>query len=274
MYAAHWKLDCRPFDNATTPPFYYPGQTHQATQLKLRYAVENRRGAALMVGASGLGKTLLVQSLFDELPDQYGPLVHLRFPQMPSASLLAFLADEVSSERSADTTIDCSLHRIEDVLAKNLEHGRHAVVVFDEAHLLRDAEVLETIRLLLNFEAAWTMLLVGQPGLLPVLKRIPELEERFSVKCLLRRFTMDESIGYINHRMAAAGAADTNVVFDASALETIHQLSEGVPRRINRLCDLALLVGFAEEQSKIKADHIEAIAEELETGSSSVRQAA
>jgi len=274
MYAAYWKLDCRPFDNATTPPFYYPSQAHKATLLKLRYAVENRRGAALMAGASGLGKTLLVQSLFDGLPDEYRPLVHLKFPQMPSASLLAFLADELTGHRSANTAIDCSLHRIEDFLAKNVEQGRRAALVIDEAHLLRDAEVLETIRLLLNFEPAWTMLLVGQPGLLPVLKRMPELEERFGVKCLLRRFTMDESIGYIKHRMAAAGAADTNAVFDASALETIHQLSDGVPRRINRLCDLALLVGYAEEHSKIRADHIEAIAEELETGPPSTRQAA
>lgn len=274
MYEDYWKLNCRPFDNATSPPFYYPSQTHRATLLKLRYAVSNRRGAALLAGASGLGKTLLVQSLFDELPDEYGPLVHLKFPQMPSASLLAFLADELSGVRSADTAIDCSLHRIEDALAKNDARGGHAILVIDEAHLLQDAEVLETIRLLLNFEPAWTMLLVGQPRLLPVLKRMPELEERLSVKCLLSRFTLDESIGYINHRMTTAGAEDAKAVFDTSALETIHQLSEGIPRRINRLCDLALLVGYAEEQSRITAGHIEAIVEELEAGPASARTAA
>ncbi len=274
MYAAYWKLNCRPFDSTTALPFYFPSESHQATLLKLCYAIENRQGAVLMTGASGLGKTLLVRSLFDELPDAYVPLVHLKFPQMPSAQLLAFLADEMTGERSANAAIDCSLHRIEEVLAKNVQHGGHAVLVIDEAHLLRDAEVLETIRLLLNFEPAWTMLLVGQPSLLPVLKRMPELEERFSVKSLLRRFAMDESISYINHRMVAAGAVDACAVFDTAALEAIHQLSDGVPRRINRLCDLALLVGYAEEQSEIKAEHIEAIAEELVSGASSGRQAA
>ncbi len=274
MYTRYWKLNSRPFDSSAAPRFYYPSETHQATLLKLRYAVENRRGAALMAGASGLGKTLLVQSLFDELPEEYSPLVHLKFPQMSPVQLLAFLADELTGEASMDTAIDYNLRRIEDALAKNADSGAHALVVIDEAHLLPDAGALETVRLLLNFEPAWTMLLVAQPGLLPALDRMPQLEERFGVKCLLRRFTVDESISYINHRMIASGAPDIDAIFEPSALEMIHQLSEGIPRRINRLCDLSLLIGFAEEQPRITSNQVDAVAVELANTAPPVRRVA
>jgi general secretion pathway protein A len=103
---------------------------------------------------------------------------------------------------------------------------------------------------------------------------MPELEERLSVKCLLRRFTLEESISYIQHRLLVASAVDAHSVFDPSALETIHCLADGVPRRINRLADLALLIGYAEEYPQITAAHVEAVAEELMTATPAQRQAA
>ena len=67
---------------------------------------------------------------------------------------------------------------------------------------------------------------------------MPELEERLAVKCLVRRFKLEETMGYIQHRLSAAGAKEP--IFTDGALEAIHQETHGVPRRINRLCDLAL----------------------------------
>jgi general secretion pathway protein A len=273
MYTTYWKLAARPFDNHVDPDFYYPSETHQATLLKLRYAIENRRGGALMAAAAGLGKTLLVQALFEDLPEEYAPLIHLQFPQMSPAQLLAFLAEELTGRPAENAPPDQSLHRIRRALKQNDQDGRHAVVVIDEAHLLRDTEAMETVRLLLNFASSWTLFLVAQPSLLPALERMPELEERLGVKCLLRHFSLDETAGYIRHRMAAA-AGNAHAVFEAEALEAIHQLSGGIPRRINRLCDLSLLIGFAEEQAKITANHVEAVAEELIHSAASERQAA
>ncbi len=90
-------------------------------------------------------------------------------------------------------------------------------------------------------------MLVGQTALLPVLDRMPALEERLGVKCLLRPLNTDETASYVSHRLSAAGAS--REIFTPDALTRLHQLARGNPRRINRLCDLALLVGFAEEQS-------------------------
>jgi type II secretory pathway predicted ATPase ExeA len=274
MYTNHWRLNHRPFDNDFDRRFYYPSEVHQATLLKLRYAIEHRRGAALLAGPSGLGKTLLVRALQEDLPEAYGPLVHLGFPQMPPAELLALLANALTGETAGGSAIHTNVQRIEQALVRNAEQHRHTVVVLDEAHLLRDTGGLETVRLLLNLETNWTLLLVAQTALLPALERMPELEERLSVKCLLRRFTLEETISYIHHRMLTAGTVELHAVFDPAALERIHQLTEGTPRRINRLCDLCLLIGYAEDVSRVTAPHVEAVAGELVTAASVTRRAA
>ncbi|MCL4203242.1 MAG: AAA family ATPase [Pirellulaceae bacterium] len=274
MYTNYWGLDCRPFDKQDDPRFYYPSETHQATLLKLHYAIENRQGAGLLAGMSGLGKTLLVRSLFESLPEEYQPRIHLRFPQLNPESLVSYLAAELTGERSSGHSLEVHLQRIETGLAHCVDQGQHALVVIDEAHLLCGTDTMETVRLLLNYEPAWTVLLVGQTALLPALERMPELEERLGVKCLLRRFTADETVAYVSHRMHAAGAADVHAIFEPQALEVLHQRADGVPRKINRLADMALLIGFAEEQRTITADRIEAVADELTTIAPAARQAA
>lgn len=263
MYTDYWKLACRPFDNAADPRFYYPSETHQATLVKLRYALDHRRGASLLAGMPGLGKTLLALSLLADLPEQYGPRVHLRFPQLGPQQLLAYLAVQLTGEQIWNAPAESHLDRIEQCLRENASRGQHAVIVIDEAHRLCDSDTMETVRLLLNYEPAWTILLVAQPAILPALERMPELEERLAVKCLLQRFSLEESTAYISHRLRAAGVADIDQIFETQALETIHELSDGVPRRINRLADLALLIGFAEEQPRIGAAQVETVADEL-----------
>src|SRR6267378_3511350 len=99
MYKAYWQLHARPFENCADPRFYYPSEVHQGALLKLRYAVENVRGAALLAGESGSGKTLLINSLRKQLSERFRPFVHLVFPQMTPRELLAFLAHELGTAR-------------------------------------------------------------------------------------------------------------------------------------------------------------------------------
>ncbi|MCU0871154.1 MAG: AAA family ATPase [Pirellulaceae bacterium] len=274
MYTAYWKLNARPFDNGCDPQFYYPSESHQVTLLKLRYALDHPRGAALLAGAAGLGKSLLAQTLLADLPESFGPLIHLKFPQMSPPQLLALIAEELTGRNMDGATADRSVLAIQRTLSKNQQEGRRAVIVIDEAHLLHDTDALETLRLLMNFAPAWTLVLVAQPSLLPVLERTPELEERIGVQCLLRPLPAEESVRYISHRMSAAGAADVDSIFDPAALDVMHQLSGGIPSRINRLGDLALLIGFAEEQQRVTADHVAAVADELLTAPTNLRHAA
>jgi type II secretory pathway predicted ATPase ExeA len=267
MYQSYWQLHARPFENALSDQSYYPSELHQGALLKLRYAVENRREAALLVGPSGSGKTLMIDRLRNQLPDKYVPFVHLVFPQMAPHELLAYLADELTGGNSSGpaASVHETVRRIEKGLAEHVAAGRHAVVAIDEAHLLADTDSLETIRLLFNFrvagQSALTVLLVGQPSLLPALDRMPDLEQRLDVKCLTRGFTLEETVSYATHRLQAAGQQRN--IFEPDALDALYYLTDGIARRINRLCDLALLVAFAEQKSMISTAQLESICDEL-----------
>src|SRR4029453_14237934 len=170
MYQSYWQLDAGPFEHTTAPRFYFAAESQRGALLKLRYVVENRRGAALLAGEAGLGKTLVAQTLLRQLGDPVRPRVHLVFPQMPPHQLLAYLADQFTAASAlGPPTVGQSLKRIEGALIEYAKTGPHAVIVIDEAHLLREARSLETLRLLLNLEyqaqPLATYLLVGQTGL-------------------------------------------------------------------------------------------------------------
>lgn len=269
MYKSYWQLEKRPFENCCDPDFFFPGESHQAAVLKLRYAVENQRGGALLAGPSGVGKTMVLGMLRTSLPDELSPFVHLVFPQMSADQLLRYLADELCGpgDNSTAEGVDKSVRRIERFLSENTRAGRHAVVAVDEAHLLDDGRTFEALRLLLNLEAdrrpGLTLLLLGQTAILPRLDRMPQFEERLGVKCLLRALTEQETADYVNHRLKLAGSSET--IFEREALVAVHQLTHGIPRRINRLCDLSLLIGYAEERKTIAAAHLESVSRELVT---------
>lgn len=269
MYESYWQLTQKPFDNTADPRFYYPGESHQAALLKLRYAIENRRGGALLAGPAGCGKTLVVNILRQMLNESFSPWVHLVFPQMSTAELLSYMADEMDGSRhdAAGRGVQESVRQIEQFLAENTRRGRHAVVTIDEAHLVENTRTLEALRLLLNFESAghagMTLLLCGQTAMLPTLDRMPQLEERLAVKCLVRSFTARETTEYVEHRLKVAGAV--RPIFEPDSLPALHELTHGIARRINRLCDLALLIGFAEERESLSAAHFESVCEELVT---------
>jgi general secretion pathway protein A len=269
MYETYWQLRQKPFEPGADTAFYYPGESHQAALLKLRYAIENRRGGALLAGPTGVGKTLLMNMLRDMLGENFKPFVQIVFPQMPTHELLGYLADELENKTSdfKSISVQTSIQRIQHFLAANFAKGRHTVVVIDEAHSIDDAATFEALRMLMNFEidgqAALTLLLCGQAAILPMLGRMPALEERLAVKCLLRPFNVEETAAYVMHRLKVAGA--TRTIVDPDAFATIQELTHGFPRQINRLCDLGLLIGFAEERETLTAEHFESICQELVT---------
>lgn len=271
MYERYWQFEFNPFENDADPRALFRSETHQAALLKLRYLIEHRKGAGLLVGGAGLGKSYLLRSLCRQLDEACGPHVHVVFPRMSASELLAYLAAELGSQALAlgreNSGVDRSVREIERLFAEYNEQERHPVVIIDEAHVIDDARTFEALRLLLNFQRnqrpLFSLILAGQPALLNTVRRMGQLDERIAVRCLLRALTREETGEYIQGRLQAAGAR--RPIFAEEALQPLYELSGGVPRRINRLCDLALLVGYADESQTISAAQVEAVAQDMTT---------
>jgi general secretion pathway protein A len=267
MYLEYWNLSSLPFEPITEQAGLFPCESHEGALMKLRYAIENERGAALLAGPAGTGKTMLTRMLEAQLDARFSPFVRLVFPQMSSRDLLVYLAEELGAPPADPPrhTVEESVRRLEFYLAQNAHLDRHAVVVVDEAHLLEDCGALETLRLLLNFEIdarpTMSLLLVGQMGLVSAAGRLRSLADRVAVSTLLRAFTPEETAAYVEHRLRRAGAS--REIFTPAAVEALHYFGHGIPRQINRLGDLALLVGFADRLGLLDAPQIEAVSEEL-----------
>lgn len=265
MYESYWHLEQRPFESTSASNFYYPSEGHQGALLKLRYTIENHKAAALLVGEHGLGKTMIVEMLKQQLPSWCNPIAHLVFPQMSAAELLAYVTAELRRDGTSATSVHQNVHALQSFLAENTAEGNHAVVVIDEAHLIDDPACWDTLRLLLNFQTAGqpdvTVMLCGQLGLLNMMDRMASWEERLDVKCLLKPFTLEETACYLQHRLQVAGGKPE--IFTPEAIEAVYRIAGGLPRRINRVADLSLVIGYAEESPKITVAEVEAVSGEL-----------
>ena len=270
MYTQHWKLSCRPFENRCDSQFYYPAELHQAALLKLHYTIENRRAAALLCGPTGIGKTFLIHELRRQLSEPFRSVTNLVFPALDEREWLAYFVDALDTAAAGTSSGTAqALARFERVLLKHIDAKSHPTIVVDEAQLLEQYGLLEPLRLLLNIaadrtigEAAWTLVLVGQDMTLAHIERYHALDERLAVKCLVGRMRPEETQAYIQHRVRAAHG-DAATIFQPDALDAIECLSQGLPRRINRLCDLALMIGYAEETPHISAEIIDSVHADL-----------
>lgn len=270
MYESYWNLNSSPFENWGAESFYFPSDVHQTALLQVRYLIENRRAAVALCGDCGMGKSLIAEMLADQLSQSQSPIGRVVFPQLSGEQLLGYIADELTGEQGPPNEPPrTTLRRLGDFLAENVANDRHAVLFVDEAHLLTSSDQLETLRLLLNLqhdrhrgESAITLVLVGQTTLLTTIERFRALDDRMAAKCLLSRFTAAQTAAYVAHRLQAAGGSIEDV-FSAEAIEVLHLRALGIPRRINRLADLALMVGYAEEAERIEPRHVEGVHHEL-----------
>ncbi len=267
MYERHWRLRHAPFGRDGRAESFFVGSSHQSALLKLRFLIDHQRGAGLLVGPSGSGKTRLLDLLLRQSGAEATPVVRIVYPLMSPIELLRYISSALGSERMTtnSTPMDVVLKTLEDQLRTLTASGRPPVIVIDDAHAIADRHVLHSLPLLLNFQQPqqldFTLILSGQPELAGMVKRLPQLDDRIALSCVLMTLSAAETAAYVRHHLQAAGA--TEPIFTEAALKVIHELSGGLPRRINRLCDFALLVGYAEGLAAIDADHVEGVSAEL-----------
>jgi MSHA biogenesis protein MshM len=269
MYESYWQLQRPAFRPEFRGEFYFASAGHQAACLKLRYLVEQHLGAAVLIGPAGTGKTSLIAQLRDCLPLESQPFVHSTFAQLTPCELLRDLAarlgaDQVDHEPWGNR-IDGLVRWIDQRLQAFTSEGQSPVLVIDDAELIEDRRVLQTLQQLLNLRrheiCDFSLIVLGQPELLGQIRRVPAFESRLAFACVLPQLTADETARYVQHRLGIAGR--TQPLFTPAALAAVHRCSAGIPRRINRLCDYALLVGYADQLSLVDAAQIEAVGSEL-----------
>ena len=244
MYEKHFGLTERPFSIAPDPRFLYMSPQHREALAHLLYGVDVGGGFVQLTGEVGTGKTTICRCLVEQLPDDVDVALILN-PRVSGFELVASLCDELKIRYPKHTTsIKVLTDLLNTHLLKSHANGRRTVLVIDEAQCL-SPEVLEQVRLLTNLETTREKLLqivlVGQPELrdLLALEGLRQLSQRITARYHLLPISHDDTGAYIHHRLQVCGSSGG--VFKESAIDTVHKLSQGIPRLINILCDRAML---------------------------------
>ncbi len=249
MYTSHFQLRENPFSLTPDPKYLFLSRQHREALHHLIYGIKEKKGFIVITGGIGTGKTTLSRALLAGM-DPYVETALIFNSYLSDMELLEVINQEfkvslVGVDRSKRRYID-SLNAF---LMSNYKAGKNAVVLIDEAQNL-SRNVLEQIRMLSNLETETEKLLqiilVGQPELRDLLAQpsLRQLTERISVRYHLDALSADDVPDYIEHRLTVAG--DTgHLKFTADAFGKIFDFSRGNPRRINILCDRAMLIAYA-----------------------------
>lgn len=260
MYENFYKLRERPFSLLPDPDYLYLSKKHQTALSLLEYSLLNQAGFCVISGETGAGKTTLIRRVLGQLGEEISvgliTNTHRHFGELLRWVLMAFGLDHTSKDRIQ--LYETFLNFLIEQYAQN----RHTVLVVDEAQNM-SPETLEELRMLSNVNAdkdqVIQVILVGQPGLRDTLRRndLEQFAQRIAVDYHLEPLDTEETCSYIRHRLQVAGGSDK--IFDAAACERVFQYSGGTPRLINLLCDTALVYGYAEQVSTIKARLIDEV---------------
>ncbi len=264
MFLDFYKMKMQPFGVTPDPRFLYLGQSHREALASLYYGIESDRGFVALIAPPGLGKTTLTFQLLEKL-QQASRTVFVFQTQCNSKELFHYLLNGLGVDAEGMELV--SMHnKLNQILCREMLAGRRFILAIDEAQNL-DPEVLETIRLLSNFETSrdkmLQILLVGQPQLAKKLvsPELEQLQQRISVFAKLEPFGSEEINNYIAHRLKVAGYEGTPL-FTPGALRLIADHSQGIPRKINSLCFSAISLSCAMGRKEVDASIIrEAIAD-------------
>jgi type II secretory pathway predicted ATPase ExeA len=261
MFLDFYKMNAQPFGVTPDPRFLYLGKSHREALASLYYAVESDRGFVALIAQPGLGKTTLTFKLLEKL-QAASRTVFLFQTQCNSKELFHYLLNGLGVDAQGMDLV--SMHnKLNEILCRELLAGRRFVLAIDEAQNL-GLDVLETVRLLSNFETSQTkllqILLIGQPQLARKLAspELEQLQQRIGVFASLEPFSSDDTARYIAHRLQVAGY-EGSPLLTPGALRIVAEKSQGIPRKINSLCFSALSLACAMGRERVDVGIMEEV---------------
>jgi general secretion pathway protein A len=266
MYEAFYGLSSKPFQLSPDPSFYFGSKQHRRAKAYLDYGVLRNDGFIVITGEIGAGKTTLLRGLLDSLNRSNVVIGNLVTTQLDAEDTLRMVG-AAFGVRVKDLPKSELLMTLEAFFVNQTSQGKRCLLIVDEAQNLT-ARAVEELRMLSNFQFSNQSLLqtflVGQPEFRGILQR-PEMEQfrqRVAATCHIGPLDEDETQRYIEHRLKCAGSSG-KPTFDPDAFPAIYKASQGIPRRINSLCDRLLLLGFMGDKVNLSLADVDEVLRDI-----------
>jgi general secretion pathway protein A len=268
MYTRFFGLKHEPFSLAPDPRYLYMSKRHREALAHLLYGVGGGGGFVLLSGEIGAGKTTVCRCFLEQIPKRCN-VAYIFNPKLTVLELVKSVCDEfhIPTPKVRGATVKNYVDALNDFLLRTHAVGQNNVLIIDEAQQL-SPEVLEQLRLLTNLETnerkLLQIVLIGQPELRTMLERpdLEQLAQRVIARFHLKALSAKETEHYIRHRLSVAGMTRA-IPFDRNALQRIHEIARGVPRRINLLCDRVMLGAYAHGKHTIDRAMVEKAGREV-----------
>ncbi|MBT9511481.1 MAG: AAA family ATPase [Acidovorax sp.] len=270
MYAPFFGLQHPPFSIAPDPRYLFMSERHREALAHLLYGLDAGGGFVLLTGEVGAGKTTVCRCFLEQIPAHCN-VAYIFNPKLTVGELLRSICDEFGVPHKPTVpgveTVKDYIDPLNASLLAAHGAGRNTVLIIDEAQNL-SADVLEQLRLLTNLETSerklLQIILIGQPELRAMVASpsLEQLAQRVIARFHLDALSPQETQQYIAHRLAVAGLNGPQP-FSPRAIRRVHVLSRGVPRRINLLCDRALLGAYAAGGREVSASIVHRAAREV-----------
>jgi general secretion pathway protein A len=264
MYNEYWGFKRSPFSGTTDPERFYEGPPQEEALARLMYVVDECRQGALVLGPAGIGKTLLLEVFARRTRRPNREVAIARCPALGGREMFFDLAQEFGLAPDSTATEADLWRRLRDHVAGNRLQNCQTVIVVDQAQLLTEnPSQLRALHMLYCLDshpaARLTVVIAGRPELMRNAR--PEVIEWVDLGVSLDPFTATQTAEYIKHLTSWSGR--TEPIFTEAAISKIHELSGGIPRQINRVCDLGLLAAATEESADVNELVIESVYKEL-----------